>query len=89
MKSTRTLLLSLLICVCAACSVSPETPFKKDQLYKTGIYTYFTINDSPESVLAAINKDGEVVLDAMYRKRPIWIKLLGKIDGISVQIIEK
>lgn len=89
MKSIRGLLLSLLVCACAACSLPPETPFKKDQLYKTGIYTYFTINDSPESVLAAINKDGEVVLDAMYRKRPVWIKLLGKRDEIAVQIIEK
>jgi len=89
MKYTRTLFLSLLICVCAACSLAPETPFKKDQLYKTGIYTYFTINDSPESVLAAINKDGEVVLDATYRKRPVWIKLLGKRDAITVEYIEK
>lgn len=87
MKFFPALLLTLLIC--AACSLPPERPFTKEQLYKTGIYTYFTINDSPESVLSAINKDGEVVLDAMYRKRPVWIKLLGKLDGITVQIIEK
>lgn len=87
MKSLAALLLTLLICT--ACSLPPEKPFTKEQLYKTGIYTYFTINDSPESVLSAINKDGEVVLDAMYRKRPVWIKLLGKLEGITVQIIEK
>ena len=87
MKYFHALLLILL--VCTACSLAPERPFTKEQLYKTGIYTYFTINDSPESVLSAINKDGEVVLDAMYRKRPVWIKLLGKLEGITVQIIEK
>lgn len=81
--------LFLILLMCTACSLPPEKPFTKEQLYKTGIYTYFTINDSPESVLSAVNKDGEVVLDAMYRKRPVWIKLLGKLEGITVQIIEK
>ena len=79
----------LIVCICAACSFAPERPFTKDQLYKTGIYTYYTIEDSPESVLSAINKDGEVVLNAKYRNREVWIKLLGKMEGIKVQVIEK
>lgn len=79
----------LIVIFCAACSLAPEKPFTKDELYKTGIYTYFTVNDSPESVLSAINKDGEVVLDAKYRNRPVWIKILGKLDGLTVQIIDK
>lgn len=87
MKLLSLLVVSLL--VCAACSLPPEKPFTKEQLYKTGIYTYFTVEDSPESVLSAINKDGEVVLNAKYRSRDVWIKLLGKMEGITVQIIEK
>ena len=87
MKSLSLLVLVLWMCV--ACSLAPEKPFTKEQLYKTGIYTYFTVEDSPESVISAINKDGEVVLSAKYRSRDVWIKLLGKIDGITVQIIEK
>jgi len=87
MKSLIALLLTLL--VCAACSLAPEKAFTKDELYKTGIYTYFTINDSPESVLSAINKDGEVILDAKYRNRSVWIKILGKLEGLTVQVIEK
>lgn len=86
----KSLLMTVLIlALCAACSLPPEKPFTKEQLYKTNIYTYYTIEDSPESVLSAINKDGEVVLNAKYRNRDVWIKLLGKIEGISVQIIEK
>jgi hypothetical protein len=81
--------LFLIALVSSACSLAPEKAFTKDELYKTGIYTYFAVNDSPESVLSAINKDGEAILDAKYRNRPVWIKLLGKLDGISVQIIEK
>lgn len=87
MKLLITLLLAL--SVCTACSLAPERPFTKDELYKTGIYTYFTVNDSPESVLSAINKDGEVILDAKYRNRPVWIKILGKLEGMTIQIIER
>jgi hypothetical protein len=81
--------LLVVLCICVSCSLAPEKPFTKEQLYKTGIYTYFTVDDSPESVLSAINKDGEVVLSAKYRNRDVWIKLLGKLEGITVQIIEK
>lgn len=82
-------LLVMLVCVFSACSLPPERPFTKEQLYKTGIYTYYTIQDSPESVLSAINKEGEVVLNASYRGRAVWIKLLGKMDGIKIEVIEK
>ena len=85
----KTLSLFFLLIACAACSIAPERPFTKSQLQMTGLYTYYTINDSPESVLAAINREGEVVLDAMYRTRPVWIKILGKSEGLTVNIIEK
>ena len=87
MKTFSVFLVSLLVCV--ACSLPPERPFTKDELYKTGIYTYYTISDSPESVISAINKDGEVILDAMYRNRPVWIKIFAKREGLTVQTIEK
>ncbi|MBC7961984.1 MAG: hypothetical protein H7Y05_03455 [Steroidobacteraceae bacterium] len=87
MKLLTALILTLV--ACTACSLAPEKPFTKDELYKTGIYTYFTVNDSPESVLSAINKDGEVVLDAKYRNRAVWIKILGKLEGLTIQVIDK
>lgn len=79
----------LLFSLLSACSWTPEKPFTKEQLYGTGIYTYYTLNDSPESVLAEINKKGEAILDAKYRNRPVWIKILGKIQGLTVTIIEQ
>lgn len=84
----KIILVVLLFCI-AACSLPPERPFTKDELYKTGIYTYMTISDSPESVISALNNEGEVVLDAKYRNRPVWLKILGKSEGLTVQIIEK
>lgn len=86
----KNIILSVIVLMfCGACSLPPERPFTKEQLYKTGIYTYFTVNDSPESVLAAINKEGEVVLDARYRNRPVWLKILGKREGLAVTIVER
>jgi hypothetical protein len=87
MKTLTPLFLTLL--VLAACSIPPERPVTRDELYKTGIYTFYTISDSPESVITAINKDGEVILDALYRNRPIWIKILAKPEGLKIQAIEK
>jgi len=83
------LLSVLLLLFVSACSWAPEKPFTKEQLYGTGIYTYYTLNDSPESVLAEINKKGEAILDAKYRNRPVWIKILGKVNGLTVTIIEQ
>ncbi|HIJ80478.1 MAG TPA: hypothetical protein HPP76_02080 [Desulfuromonadales bacterium] len=81
--------LVMMLVLCSSCSWAPERAFTKAELYKTGIYTYFAIEDSPESVLSAINKEGEVVLNAKYRSRDVWIKILGKLEGLTVQIIEK
>ena len=83
------LVLLVLISLLNGCSLAPERPFTKQELNKTGIYTYYTINDSPESVLQELNKSGEVVIEGKYRTREVYIKLLGKRTGISVSVIEK
>lgn len=88
MKKSLLFVCCLLI-FAAGCSLPPERPFTKQELYKTGVYNYYTINESPESVLAAINKDGEVVLEAKYKDRPIFIKILGMNSGLQVYVIEK
>lgn len=73
----------------AGCSLAPERPVTKDELYSTGIYNFYTIKESPESVLAAINREGEVILDAKYRDRPVFIKILALSSGLQVHVIEK
>ncbi|CAG0948593.1 hypothetical protein GEOBC_00040 [Geobacteraceae bacterium] len=73
----------------AGCSLPPEKPVTKDELYATGIYNFYTIKESPESVLAAVNREGEVILDAKYRDRPVFIKILALSTGLQVHVIEK
>lgn len=79
-----------LCCVLAAgCSLPPEKPVTKEELFKTGVYTYYTLKDSPESVLAALNRDGEVVLEGKFRDRPIFLKIMAMPSGLQVYVIEK
>ncbi|ABB31537.1 hypothetical protein GeomeDRAFT_0685 [Geobacter metallireducens RCH3] len=81
--------LCLVVACLAGCSLPPEKPVTKDELYATGIYNFYTIKESPESVLAAINREGEVILDARYRDRPVFIKILALSSGLQVHVIEK
>jgi hypothetical protein len=73
----------------AGCSLPPERPVTKDELYKTGIYNYYTIKESPESVLAALNREGEVVLEAQYRDRLIHIKILATSQGLQLHFSDR
>jgi len=55
----------LLVILVAGCSITPEKPVTRRELYKTNIFSEFTVKDSPESVLATLNRDGEAVLEGI------------------------
>lgn len=89
MKKSLFVMLYLLVLLGAGCSLPPEKPVTKDELYKTGIYNYYTIKESPESVLAALNRDGEVVLAAKYKDREVYIKILATTKGLTLHLSER
>ncbi|WP_306534944.1 hypothetical protein [Geobacter sp.] len=89
MKKQLLVVICLMMISVAGCSLPPEKPVTKDELYATGIYNFYTIKESPESVLAAVNREGEVILDAKYRDRPVFIKILALSTGLQVHVIEK
>ena len=89
MKIARVLVAILLLAATTACSLPPEVPVKKEQLYLTGVYSYYTIKESPESVLNALNKNGEVVLEAFYKEEPIYIKIMALSSGLHVSFYER
>jgi hypothetical protein len=78
-----------LFALLSACALPPEHPVTKEQLYQTQIYTYYTIKDSPESVLNAINKEGEVVLEAKYKDSPVYLKILATSGGLQISVFER
>ena len=72
------------------CSLPPERPVTKDELYKTGIYSSFSIKESPESVLAAINREGEAVVEGKYKgNKEYYIKIMATSKGLKVHYIER
>lgn len=89
MKGIISATLCLICLFCFGCSLPPERPVKKEELYRTGIYNFYKIKESPERVLAALNKDGEVVLDAEYKKQPVYLKILATSKGLVLSVSER
>lgn len=89
MKRSVFAALFLLVLAVAGCSLPPEKPVTKQELYKTNIYNYFTIKESPESVLAAINREGEVVLEAKAKDKLVYIKIMATSQGLKVSVHDR
>ncbi|HZV82744.1 MAG TPA: hypothetical protein VFF53_11320, partial [Geobacteraceae bacterium] len=59
------------------CSIAPEKPITRQDLYRSNLFSEFTIKDSPESILATLNRDGEAVVEGKTRfGDEYYIKLL-------------
>ena len=79
-----------LLLLLAACSISPEKPVTRNDLYKTNIFSTFTIKDSPESVLATLNREGEVVLEGKSRYgEEYFVKILATPSGLKIRLYAK
>lgn len=80
----------LLITVLTACSISPDRPVTRQELYRTSVFSEFSIKDTPESVLATLNRDGEVVLEGKSRYgEEYFIKILATRNGLKVRFYAK
>lgn len=85
-KTTWLLLLACLFL--AACSLPPDKPVTRAELMKTRIYNEYIVEESPEQILNALNKSGEVVLESKRnvpgKDYPVHLKLLATSDGLEV-----
>lgn len=74
----------------AGCSISPEKLVTRQELYKTNVFSEFTIKDSPESVLATLNREGEVVLEGKSRfGDEYFVKILATNAGLKIRLYAK
>jgi len=84
----RRLIFFPLLALCVACSLAPEVPVTREMLMKTRIYSQYVIEESPEEVVDAINKDGEAILAVKRTIRgkdfPMHLKLLATSEGLEV-----
>ncbi len=90
MKHTLRCLAALSFTVLVGCSIAPERTVTRQDLYKTNIFSEFTIKDSPESVLATLNREGEAVLEGKTRfGDEYYIKLLATSTGLKLRFYAK
>ena len=74
----------------SGCSLPPEKPVTRQELYKTNIFSEFAIKDSPQSVLATLNRDGEAVLEGRSRYgEEFYIKILATNTGLKIRLYAK
>lgn len=70
------------------CSLRPEIPVTRDILMRTRIYTTYVIDESPEEVVDALNKDGEAILAVKRSIRGkdflMHLKILATSGGLQV-----
>lgn len=80
----------VLILLTAGCSLAPEKPISRRELYRTNVFTEFAIKDSPESVLSTLNRDGEAVLEGRSRfGEEYYIKILATNNGLKIRLYAK
>jgi len=90
MTHARLLILVALFVAIAGCSLPPERPYTRQDIYKTNIFSYFDIKESPDSVLALLNRDGEVVLEGVDKKnKSYFIKLISSGKELKATYTEK
>lgn len=90
MKSSFATVCLVLFLLTAGCSISPEKPVTRRELYRTNVFTEFAIKDSPESVLATLNRDGEAVLEGKSRYgEEYYIKILATDKGLMIRLYAK
>jgi hypothetical protein len=90
MCNRKIALVLLLAALMTGCSIAPEKPVTRQELYKTNLFAEFTIKDSPESVLATLNREGEVVLEGKSRYgEEYFIKILATDAGLKLRLYAK
>ena len=79
----------VLVLTNTGCSLPPERPVYREELYRTRIFQQFVIKESPESVLAALNRDGEVVVEGLQKEKPYYIRLFATREGLQLKVFER
>lgn len=90
MSRMKLLISVALLLATAGCSLGPERPYTRQDIFKTNIFSYFTIKESPDAVLAQMNRDGEVVLEGVDKKgKTYFIKIVSSGKELKASYTEK
>lgn len=83
MKRLKSLILITIFMASVGCSLPPERPVTENELLP--LYKAFEFLESPEEILAVLNKEGEVTIPAKFRGRPFYVKILATSRGLVIE----
>lgn len=92
---TRNLASLALFLILSACSTAPIRPSTINDLKVLKLDKFFTIDNSLEEILEHINRDGEVIIEAVskrrrgIKKRPFYIKIMARPEGLEADIFPR
>lgn len=81
-----------LLLVLFACSTAPVKPLTMLELEGLRLDKYFKIDNSLEEILEHINREGEVTIEAVTKKRrgkktqPLYIKIMATSSGLKTEL---
>ncbi len=83
MQRVKAFILAIMLLIPIGCSLPPERPITENEILP--MFKAFEFEESPEEVLAVLNKEGEVTIPAKYRGRPYYVKILATSRGLVVE----
>ena len=92
---TRNLTYLVLLLTLFACSTTPVRPATMNDLEGLRLNKYFKIDNSLEEILEHVNREGEVVIEALSKKRrgikakPYYIKIMATSGGLETQLFPR
>lgn len=83
MKTLKAVLPAVFLWFFIGCSLPPERPLTEAEIIP--VLKAFDFAESPEEILAVLNKEGEVTIAAKYRGRPYYVKILATSRGVVME----
>lgn len=83
MKRLKGLILISILVASVGCSLPPERPITENELLP--MFKGFEFEESPEEILAELNKEGEVTIPAKLKGKYYYVKILATSRGLIVE----
>ena len=85
----------ILLLVVSACSTAPVRPSTMNDLEGLKLKKFFKIDNSLEEILEYINREGEVVIEAVSKRRrgvkeqTFYIKIMATSEGLETELFPR
>ena len=95
LNTIRNSICIILLLIVSACSTVPVKSVSMNDLEGLRLNKFFKIDNSLEEILEHINREGEVVIEAVSKKsrgikaKPYYIKIMATSEGLKTQLFPR